>query len=116
MKSRLHLFNLILALTLAIMPAAAAYSQNTGTSPQSGTSSQSQNGVQSQSEAPGPNVGESQVAPPQTGTGNAQNVASRSVGWGWLILGFVIGLVVGALAWRRSAAVEGRDRTTRRVA
>ncbi|HLH30842.1 MAG TPA: hypothetical protein VKY31_06535, partial [Terriglobia bacterium] len=100
MRSRLPIYSLVLVLTLAMTPAVFVYGQQTGTSPQPGTSSQqspSQPTPALQNSSPdnentAPNVGETQSAAPATGVGNTQTVASRNVGWGWLILGFFIGL------------------------
>ena len=113
MKSQLLINKVILILLLAFSPIELALSQTTGTSPQSGTSSQ----VQTQAQTPAPGVGETQTAPPQPGIGNtAPAEASRGARWGWLILGFFIGLFVGALAWRRPAAVVRREERRDRIA
>jgi ABC-type Fe3+-hydroxamate transport system substrate-binding protein len=95
------------ALLLVFMSAVnSAYSQNTGTSSQSSTTSQ---GAETSPIAP-PLVGETQTATPQPGMENpAPSEARRSVALGWLILGFALGLLVGALAWRRSTAVARED-------
>ena len=112
MKSQFQLPKLLLACLLVIVPIGTTYSQNTGTSSQPGTTSQGQSSVQSPStDTPAvPTVGETQTSPPQAGFGNpAPNEAARRVAWGWLILGFLIGLVVGALAWRRSTTLARRE-------
>jgi len=107
MKSRFHFLNLFLVFVFLLIPVVAVYSQNTGTSPQSGTSSQTE--VQNPSQGT-TTLGETQTAPPQPALGNtAPSAAARSVAWGWLILGFGIGLVVGAVAWRRPAVAEVRE-------
>src|SRR3954464_12954282 len=104
-------------LLLLLLPVSAAFSQDRGTSPQQGTSSQNSTGAQRQAQAPTPAlensgpgqetpaVGATQSAPLQPGIGNTQTVASRNVPWGWLILGFFIGLLAGALAWRRPVTI-----------
>jgi len=105
MKSKFHFCKVALLLAF-VLAANSAYSQNTGTSPQSPTTSQ---GTQT-SPAQTPTVGETQTAPPQPGVGNtAPSEAARSVAWGWLILGFAMGLLVGALTWRRRAVVVRED-------
>jgi len=115
MKSRCPLTKTVLLLVLALTVISPAYSQNTGTAPQSGTSSQNPSQAATPTPAAPPAVGETQTAPPQADVGNtAPPEAAHSVAWGWLILGFAIGLLVGALAWRRTGVVvrEGirRDR------
>jgi hypothetical protein len=65
--------------------------------------------------APGSTPG-SDIAPITPGVGNTQQpVASRGVGWGWLILGLVIGFAIGAVTMgprRRYTTAEDirRDR------
>jgi len=112
MKSK-FLFCKLALLLMFVLTVNPTYSQNTGTSPQSRTTSQGPETTPAQT----PLVGETQTAPPQPGVGNtAPSEASRSVAWGWLILGFAIGLLVGALAWRRSAAIVKKDIRRDRVA
>jgi len=115
MKMGFLLPNLIRLLALFLVLITAAYSQNTGTSPQEGTTSQSANPAQTPAQAtqapaqttqtpkqsPSALPGETQTAPPQPGLGNTTpSEASHNVGWGWLVLGLGIGLLIGALAWR----------------
>src|SRR5262245_57295954 len=98
MKSPFQLPKLLLAYLLVMVPIGVTYSRNTGTSSQPGTTSQSQSLAQTQSTGTPvvPTVGETQTAPPQPGIGTqAPNEAARRGAWGWLILGFVIGLLVG---------------------
>jgi hypothetical protein len=64
-----------------------------------------------------PVTGETQTGVPQAGIGNtAPSPAARQVGWVWLILGFLIGLVVGAVVWRRPGAVVYDDSRRDRIA
>jgi len=112
MKSPFQLPKLLLTCLLAMVPIGVTYSQNTGTSSQPGTTSQSQSSAQTQSTGTPvvPTVGETQTALPQPGTSNqAPNEAARRGAWGWLILGFAIGLLVGTLAWRRSTTLAVRE-------
>lgn len=113
MKLRLGLHNVLLALILVLMPIAAAYSQDTGTSPQSGTSSPSSSQTQPPSQPAPPGAGETETQAPQAGVGNtAPSEAPHRVAWGWLILGFVIGALVGAFTWMRAGLIV-RENTRR---
>jgi hypothetical protein len=131
MKMGFLLPNLIRVLALLLVLIAAAYSQNTGTSPQRGTTSQSPSqaqtptqptqtptqSIQTPSQTPSTLPGETQTAPPQPGFGNASpSEAARRVGWGWLVLGLGIGVLIGALAWRRTDIVTREDTRRDRVA
>jgi hypothetical protein len=112
MKAKFCTANLILALLLVTVPVAGAYSQDTGTFPQSETSSRNQPQAQP-SQVPPPDAGETQIAAPGAGVGNHASLeARRGAAWRWLALGLAIGLLVGALAWRRAAAMSNirRDR------
>jgi len=135
MKMTFLLPNLIRLLALLLVLITAAYSQNTGTSPQPGTTSQNASpgqtptqtpaeptqtpaqGVQAPSQTPSTAPGETETAPPQAGFGNTSpSEASRSVGWGWLVLGVGIGLWIGALAWRGTDVVTREDTRRDRIA
>jgi hypothetical protein len=127
MKMGFLLPNLIRVLALLLVLIAAAYSQNTGTSPQQGTTSQSPSqaqtptqptqNIQTPSQTPSTLPGETQTAPPQPRFSNTSpSEAARRVGWGWLVLGLGIGLLIGALAWRRTDIVTREDTRRDRVA
>jgi hypothetical protein len=115
MRAALKLF-LIIALVVA--PAAQGFAQQTSPPPQQpGNNTQQEQGQyptgeyvqpgQSQNpsgntaqprqgEAATPPVGVGPDGVPQPGVGNmADSVASRQVPWGWLILGFISGLIIG---------------------
>jgi hypothetical protein len=123
MKIRISVRNAALALLLALAPAGAAYSQDTGRSSQPGTSSLTQpppktptpsvenSGPAQGNTVPGVNANETRPQPDLVDTGRPTKKSS----WTWLILGFFIGLLVGALAWRQPVTV-GRDETGRRAA
>ena len=107
MKSRFLLSNLIFIWALALGPVNTAYSRSPGTSSHSETTSPSP----AQDAA-----GETQLKPAPTDSNNsAPGKTTRRVAWRWLILGFAIGMLVGALAWRRAAAGVHGDTRHRRV-
>ena len=109
MRSRSLLPKLLLGLILTLITIQPVFSQDPGTAAQSGTSSQRTNPQQQPDVNQPPPAGEAQSAPPQVGFGNTTpSPAQRQVGWWWMILGFLIGLVVGALAWRRPPLEERR--------
>ena len=122
MKIRTSVPNAALALFLMLAPAGAAYSQDTGRSSQPGTSSLTQpppatpapnaenSGRAQENTVPGMNP--SQTTPqPDVETGRT----TKRAAWMWAVLGFFIGLLVGALAWRKPVTVV-RDETGRRAA
>src|SRR5215831_19113202 len=109
MKIRTSVPNAALALLLMLAPAGAAFSQDAGRSSQPGTSSLTQpqpttpapnaqnSGRAQENTVPGMNPSQTTPQPDLAETGRT----TRRASWMWAILGFFIGLLVGALAWRK---------------
>ena len=110
MKPGIIIPNILIALLLAFVPLHSALSQTEGTYP---PSQSSQPGTSSQpAVAQPPTETGSADGSIEAGIGNtAQPVAQRSVGWGWFILGLLVGLIIGAVAWRRPAVLARRSAT-----
>src|SRR5579884_1780122 len=113
MKTQLRLLNLLLLFVLVIAPVGGIYAQTAGSNSQQLPTQQGTSPGTAPANGAAPNNGTTlseapQVPPPggipgevQPGVGNTEQVAQRNVAWGWAIVGFIIGLFVGAVTWRR---------------
>jgi len=104
------MFKIFLIVVLALVPSMHGFAQQPGTPSQPGSAvqqGQGQSGTAPSGIAPG--------AIPQPGVGNTErSVAPRQVPWGWLLFGFISGLIVGiAIRSHRTTASKEEIRRDR---